>query len=157
MRVGFGFDCHRFGQDRPLRLGGVTVPGAPGLVAHSDGDCVLHAIADALLGAAGLPDLGEQFPDTDPRWKDADSGALLRLVAGRVAAAGFRVGNVDVTLLAERPRIAPHREAMRARIAELLGVPVAGVGVKATTLERMGALGRGEGVACQAVCLVTEA
>lgn len=156
MRVGTGFDLHRFDPSRPLRLGGVTIPGAPGLSGHSDADCVLHAIADALLGAAGLGDLGEHFPDTDPSWKGADSARILGRVAAMVAAKDLRVANVDCTVLAERPRIAPHRTAMRARIAEILGLPADAVNVKACTLEGTGALGRGEGIACQAVCLLEE-
>ncbi len=156
MRVGTGFDIHRLGASRPLRLGGVEIPGSKGLVGHSDADCVLHAIADALLGAAGLPDLGHHFPDSDPKWRDADSALLLRKVLGLVEQAGYRVVNVDCTVLAERPKLAPHRDAMRARIAETLGVERSAVGVKATTLEELGALGRREGIACMAVALLEE-
>jgi 2-C-methyl-D-erythritol 2,4-cyclodiphosphate synthase len=156
MRVGTGFDLHRFDPSRPLRLGGVTIPGAPGLAGHSDADCVLHAIADALLGAAGLGDLGEHFPDADPAWKGADSSAILGRVGAMLAAKDLRVANVDCTVLAERPRIAPYRAAMRARIAAILGLSADAVSVKAGTLEGMGALGRGEGIACQAVCLLEE-
>ncbi|MHC4224196.1 MAG: 2-C-methyl-D-erythritol 2,4-cyclodiphosphate synthase, partial [Planctomycetota bacterium] len=119
MRVGTGYDLHRLGADRPLRLGGVEIPGGPGLVGHSDADCVLHAISDSLLGAASLGDIGQHFPDDDPAWKDADSGELMRRVAGMVREAGYSIVNVDCTVLAERPRLAPHRAAMRGRIAEL--------------------------------------
>jgi len=156
MRVGTGFDIHRLGASRPLRLGGVEIPGSKGLVGHSDADCVLHAIADALLGAAGLPDIGHHFPDSDPKWRDADSADLLRSVVRMVGEAGYRVANVDTTILAERPKLAPHRDAMRSRIAEVLGVDPAAVGVKATTLEALGALGRREGIACIASALLEE-
>ena len=156
MRVGTGFDLHRLGADRPLLLGGVTIPGSPGLIGHSDADCVLHAICDALLGAAGLGDIGQLFPDTDPEYEGADSGALTRIVIGKVFEAGFSVVNVDCTVLAERPRLAPHREAMRGRIAELVGIPAARVGVKATTMEGLAPIGNGEAIACQAACLLEE-
>jgi 2-C-methyl-D-erythritol 2,4-cyclodiphosphate synthase len=156
MRVGTGYDLHRLGADRPLRLGGVEIPGGPGLVGHSDADCVLHAISDSLLGAASLGDIGQHFPDDDPAWKDADSGELMRRVAGMVREAGYSVVNVDCTVLAERPRLAPHRAAMRGRIAELLSIPEQSVGVKATTLEGIGPLGRSEAIACQAACLLEE-
>jgi 2-C-methyl-D-erythritol 2,4-cyclodiphosphate synthase len=156
MRVGLGFDIHRFDPKRPLVLGGVPIPGSPGLLGHSDADCALHALADALLGAAALGDIGQHFPDSDPRWKGADSARIVERVAGMLRDAGFRVGNVDLTILAERPRIAPHREAMRSRIGALLGIPPERVGLKAGTLEGMGALGRAEGIACQAVCLLEE-
>ncbi len=156
MRVGTGFDIHRLGASRPLRLGGVEIPGSKGLVGHSDADCVLHAIADALLGAAGLPDIGHHFPDSDPAWRDADSADLLRAVVRMVGEAGYRVANVDTTILAERPKLSPHRDAMRARIAGVLGVEPSAVGVKATTLEALGALGRREGIACIACALLEE-
>ncbi|MHC4338972.1 MAG: 2-C-methyl-D-erythritol 2,4-cyclodiphosphate synthase [Planctomycetota bacterium] len=156
MRVGTGYDLHRLGADRPLRLGGVEIPGGPGLVGHSDADCVLHAISDSLLGAASLGDIGQHFPDDDPAWKDADSGELMRRVAGMVREAGYSIVNVDCTVLAERPRLAPHRAAMRGRIAELLSIPEQSVGVKATTLEGLGPLGRSEAIACQSACLLEE-
>lgn len=156
MRVGIGFDLHRLGADRPLRLGGIEIPGSPGLVGHSDADVVLHALADALLGAAGLADIGHYFPDDDARYRDADSAGLLAAVVGHVAEAGFRVGNVDCTVLAERPKLAPHREPMRGRIAELLGVAPGAVGVKFTTMEGLGPIGAGEAMACHAVCLLEE-
>ena len=155
MRVGTGFDLHRLGADRPLRLGGVEVPDSPGLIGHSDADCVLHAITDAMLGASGLNlDIGALFPDTDPAFKDADSAGLLAEALRRVHEAGFEVVNVDCTILAERPKIGPHRDAMRDRIAAILGVPADRVGVKATTMEGLGAIGRAEAIACQAVCLL---
>jgi len=152
MRVGTGFDLHRLGAERPLVLGGVTVPDSPGLIGHSDADCVLHAITDALLGAAGLPDIGHFFPDTDPQWKDADSAALLEAAATRLV--GWTIENVDCTVLAEWPKLAPYREVMKTRIATLLGLDVSAVGVKFTTMEGLGPIGRGEAIACQAVCLL---
>jgi 2-C-methyl-D-erythritol 2,4-cyclodiphosphate synthase len=154
MRVGVGFDLHRTGADRPLRLGGVEIPGSPGLVGHSDADCVLHAIADALLGAAALGDLGDHFPDDDPRFRDADSSDLLARTVARVAEAGWHPVNVDCTVLAERPKLSPFRDEMRRTIAATLGLTGDAVGVKFTTLEGLGALGRGEGIACHAVCLL---
>lgn len=154
MRVGTGFDLHRLGADRPLRLGGVEIPDSPGLIGHSDADCVLHAIADALLGAAALGDIGQRFPDTDPRYKDADSAELLEEVVNLVRDEGFEPANVDCTILAERPRLAPYRDAMRRRIAGLVGTDA--VGVKFTTMEGLGAIGRGEAIACQAVAVLEE-
>jgi len=154
MRVGVGFDLHRMGADRPLRLGGVEIPGSPGLIGHSDADCVLHAIADALLGAAALGDIGEHFPDDDPQYRDADSRDLLARTVGIVARAGYGPVNVDCTVLAERPKLAPFRDEMRRTIAAAVGLTEAAVGVKFTTLEGLGALGRGEGIACHAVCLL---
>lgn len=152
-RVGIGFDVHPFTSDstRPLVLGGVTFAGAPGLDGHSDADAVCHAAADALLGAAGLGDLGQHFPDTDPQWRDADSVALLREVADRVRAAGFVIGNVDCTVLAESPKIEPARAEMERNLSSAAG---AAVSVKATRPEGLGALGRGEGVSCVAVALL---
>ncbi len=153
LRIGQGVDVHRFGDDpaRPLVLGGVRFEGEPGLVGHSDADAVCHAVADALLGAAGLGDIGQRFPDTDPAWAGSDSIDLLTRVAREVAAAGWQVLNVDCTVVAERPRLAPHA----ARMAELLGAAVgAPVAVKGTRAEQMGALGRVEGVACLAVALL---
>jgi 2-C-methyl-D-erythritol 2,4-cyclodiphosphate synthase len=156
MRVGVGFDLHRTGADRPLRLGGVEIPGGPGLIGHSDADCVMHAIADALLGAAALGDIGKHFPDDDPRYRDADSAGLLARVVGMVAEAGYGPVNVDCTVLAERPKLAPFRDEMRRTIAAAVGLKEDAVGVKFTTLEGLGALGRGEGIACHAVCLLEE-
>jgi 2-C-methyl-D-erythritol 2,4-cyclodiphosphate synthase len=156
MRVGVGFDVHRLGAARPLRLGGVEIPGSPGLIGHSDADCVLHAITDALLGAAALGDIGEHFPDDDPQYEDADSRDLLARAAGFVTQAGYVPVNVDCTVLAERPKLSPHRTEMRRTIAAAVGLNEDAVGVKFTTLEGLGALGRGEGIACHAVCLLEE-
>ena len=157
LRVGTGFDIHRLGAPRRLVLGGVEFPGEPGLEGHSDADVVLHAAMDALLGAAGLPDIGALFPPGDPRFAGADSRLLARDVAGRVAAAGFAVWNLDLTVLAERPRIRSSVERMREAIGEAFGLDRRRVGLKATTLEGLGALGRGEGIACQAVALLGRA
>ena len=154
MRVGVGFDLHRLGSDRSLRLGGVEIGAGPGLVGHSDADCVLHAIADALLGAAALGDIGQHFPDDDPEYKDADSRDLLARVAALVSGAGFALVNVDCTVLAERPKLSPHRDAMRRAIAAATGLPDGAVGVKFTTMEGLGPIGRGEAIACHAVCLL---
>lgn len=157
MRVGTGYDFHRLGAEGPLLLGGVEIPGSPGLIGHSDADCVLHAIADALLGAAALGDIGQHFPDDDPRFRGADSALLLAEVVERVARAGYTTRNLDCTILAERPKLAPFRDAMQARIAGLVGVERDAVGVKFTTMEGAGAIGRGEGVACMAICLLETA
>ena len=154
MRIGHGFDVHRFGEGDHLMIGGVAVPFDHGFVAHSDGDVLLHAICDALLGACGLGDIGRHFPDTDPTWAGADSRALLRHVAGLARAAGYRVGNLDATVLAQAPKLAPHVATMAERIAEDLGVGAAAVNVKATTTERLGFTGRGEGIAAEAVVLL---
>ena len=154
MRIGHGFDAHAHGGGRGLRLGGVALPDAPGVAAHSDGDVVLHALMDALLGAAAAGDLGELFPSDDERWRGADSGELLQEVLARVRARGWRPVNVDITVVARTVRIAPHRAAMAARIARLLGIDAGCVGVKATTTDGLGALGRGEGVAAHAVALL---
>ena len=153
-RVGLGFDVHRLVAGRPCILGGIELPHPTGPDGHSDGDAVLHAITDALLGAAGLDDLGTLFPDTDPRWKGADSAQLLGAALERVHDAGFGVVNVDAVIATEGPRIAPHRMAMRARIAELLGLDPSAVNVKGKTFEGLGALASGAGVAVQAVCLI---
>ena len=153
VRVGMGFDVHAFSDEPACRLvlGGVELQGERGLAGHSDADVVAHAVADALLGAAGLGDLGEHFPATDPAWAGSDSLALLGQVLEMVSAAGWRPANVDCTVVAERPRLAPHRAAMQERLTAAVGAPVS---VKATTAEQLGALGRGEGVACWAVALV---
>jgi 2-C-methyl-D-erythritol 2,4-cyclodiphosphate synthase len=153
-RVGLGFDVHRLEAGRRCVLGGIELPHPTGPLGHSDGDAVLHAVADALLGAAGLDDLGTLFSDRDARWKDADSAQLLRECLARVHAAGWRVGNLDVVIATEGPRIAPHRAAMRARIAQLLDVAADAVNVKGKTLEGLGALAHGAGVAVQAVVLI---
>lgn len=154
MRIGQGWDVHRLVEGRPLRLAGIEVPFERGLLGHSDGDVVLHAICDALLGAIGAGDIGTHFPDTDARYRDADSGDLLRHVAARIGERGYTVVNVDVTVLAERPRLSPHAGAMRARIAELLAVGADRVSVKAKTMEGLDAVGRGEAIAAQAVALL---
>jgi 2-C-methyl-D-erythritol 2,4-cyclodiphosphate synthase len=156
VRIGSGFDVHAFGPGDHVILCGVRIPYERGLVAHSDGDVPLHALADALLGAAGLGDIGEHFPDTDPRWRDADSRALLRHVVALLAERGLAPGNADLTVLAEAPRLASHREAMRANVAADLGLPLDRVNVKATTTEKLGFIGRREGVAAQAVVTVYE-
>jgi 2-C-methyl-D-erythritol 2,4-cyclodiphosphate synthase len=154
MRIGQGFDVHAFGPGDHVMLGGVRIPHGQGVVAHSDGDVVLHSLCDALLGALALGDIGRHFPPGDPRWKDADSRRLLREVRRMVGEAGYRVVNVDLTVLAEAPKVGPHAPAMRARIAEDLGIAVGDVGLKATTTERLGFVGRGEGIAALAVALV---
>jgi len=156
MRVGIGYDIHRFEEGRPLILAGIELPHEVGLAGHSDADVLLHAIIDALLGAAGLGDIGQHFPPDDPQWKDASGVDLLAHALALVRAAGFQVGNVDATVIAERPRLAPHIPAMRERIAATLGVEAARVSVKATTHEGLGALGRGEGIAAMAVATVGE-
>ncbi|MFS8542365.1 MAG: 2-C-methyl-D-erythritol 2,4-cyclodiphosphate synthase [Limnochordales bacterium] len=145
MRVGFGYDVHRFAAGRPLVLGGVEIPAEEGLAGHSDADVLLHAIMDALLGAAGLGDIGRLFPDTDPAYAGASSLGLLEEVGRRVRAAGFRVGNVDATVVLERPRLAPHVPAMQVRIAAALDVPPERINIKATTSEGLGFVGAGQG------------
>jgi 2-C-methyl-D-erythritol 2,4-cyclodiphosphate synthase len=156
MRIGSGYDVHRFGSGDSVRLGGVTIPFDRGVVAHSVGDVLLHALMDALLGAAALGDIGRHFPPDDMRYAGADSRELLREVARLVAARGFGVANCDLTLIAEAPRIAAHREAMAANIAADLGIDRGRVNVKATTAEGLGALGRAEGIAAQAIVLLAE-
>lgn len=156
MRIGLGYDVHRFEEGRPLVLGGVLVPHDTGLAGHSDADVVLHAIADALLGAAALGDIGRHFPDDDMRWKDADSAMLLEEVAQKVDRAGFSIGNVDTTVILQQPRLRPHIQAMREKIASSLQVDVGQVSVKATTTERLGFVGKEEGIAAEAVCLLEE-
>ena len=153
-RVGIGFDVHAFTDGDFIMLAGVRVPHERGVQAHSDGDVVVHALCDALLGAAGLGDIGMHFPDTDPQWRGAAGALLLERVLAMLLARGFEPVNVDVTILAERPRIAPHREAMRRRLAEMLDLPPEMVNVKATTTEQLGLIGRGEGLAAQAIALV---
>lgn len=157
MRIGSGFDVHAFGPGDHVTLGGVRIAHEAGLVAHSDGDVVLHALADALLGAIAAGDIGQLFPDTDPAWRGADSRMLLRRVMQEIAARGYRVVNCDVTVLAQAPRLSPHREAMRANIAADLGVDPGDVGVKATTTEHLGFVGRAEGIAAQAMVLLAKA
>lgn len=152
MRIGIGYDVHRLVEDRPLILGGVRIPHERGLEGHSDADVLLHAVGDALLGAAALGDLGAHFPDTEAEWEDADSQQLLREVAERVREAGYAPHNVDATVLLERPKLRPHVTAMRGNIAAALSLEVDRVSVKATTTEGLGPEGREEGVTAQAVC-----
>lgn len=154
MRIGFGYDVHRLVPGRPLMLGGIHIPFDRGLDGHSDADVLLHAIADALLGAAALGDIGALFPDTDPAWKGADSAVLLAEVGRRVREAGHRIGNVDATVVAEMPKLRPHIDDMRERIASILDVESGSVSVKATTSERMGFVGEERGMAAQAVCVL---
>jgi 2-C-methyl-D-erythritol 2,4-cyclodiphosphate synthase len=157
MRIGQGFDVHALVAGRPLVIGGVTVPYERGLAGHSDADVLLHAVTDALLGAAGLGDIGRHFPDTDPAYRGADSRELLREAARRIAAAGYRVVNVDATVIAQAPRLAEHLPLMAANIAADLGVAAGAVNVKAKTTERLGFAGRGEGIAAEAVALIDAA
>ncbi len=154
MRIGFGYDAHRLVEGRPLVLGGVTIPHEKGLAGHSDADVLLHAIADALLGAAALDDLGAHFPDTDPDWEGADSQALLRRVVDAVREAGYAPHNVDSTVILERPKLRPHVDAMKAHVAEYLHLEHDHVSVKATTNEGMGAVGAEEGAVAHAVCTI---
>ena len=157
MRIGSGFDVHAFGPGDHVMLGGVRVPHDRGVVAHSDGDVALHALCDALLGAAGLGDIGQHFKDTDPRWKGADSRSFVASIVGMLRERGLRVANADLTVLAQAPKVGPYREAMRREIAQLLGVDAARVNIKATTTEGLGFLGRTEGIAAQALVLLTGA
>jgi 2-C-methyl-D-erythritol 2,4-cyclodiphosphate synthase len=157
IRIGQDFDVHAFGDGYHVMLGGVRIPHSRGVVAHSDGDVALHALCDAILGAAALGDIGRHFPPSDERWRGADSRALLRHCAALVGERGWRVGNVDVTVLAERPKVGPHSELMRARIAEDLGIALDAVSIKATTTERLGFTGREEGIAAMATCLLVGA
>ncbi|ANI16815.1 2-C-methyl-D-erythritol 2,4-cyclodiphosphate synthase [Pseudomonas citronellolis] len=154
MRIGHGYDVHRFGEGDFITLGGVRIPHKFGLIAHSDGDVLLHALSDALLGACALGDIGKHFPDTDPRFKGADSRALLRHVVALVHEKGYVIGNVDATIIAQAPKMAPHIEAMRGSIAEDLQVDLEQVNVKATTTEKLGFTGREEGIAVHAVALL---
>jgi 2-C-methyl-D-erythritol 2,4-cyclodiphosphate synthase len=154
LRVGMGFDVHPFAEGRPLVLGGVTIPHGAGLAGHSDADVLVHAVCDALLGAAALGDIGRHFPDRDPAYQGISSLELLRRTAGLLAAAGWCALQVDTCVLAEAPRIAPHEAAMQRAIAGALGIPAANVGIKATTTEGLGFVGRREGIAAQAVCLL---
>jgi len=154
MRIGSGIDVHAFGPGDCVMLGGVRVAHTHGVVAHSDGDVVLHALTDALLGAAGLGDIGQHFKDTDPRWKGADSKRFVRAVMDMLRARKLRVGNADVTVMAERPKLSPVRDDIRRQVAELLEVGPERVNVKATTTEKLGFTGRGEGIAAQAVATI---
>lgn len=156
MRIGHGYDAHRFAAGERLVLGGVDIPHDKGLAAHSDGDVVLHALCDALIGAAAGGDIGRHFPDDDPRYENIDSRILLRQVVTNLGEQGLRVGNADVTILAEEPRLSGHVPQMRANIAADLGIDAGRVNVKATTTERMGFVGRAEGIAAHAVVLLEE-
>ncbi len=156
MRIGHGYDVHRLVQGRDLILGGVKIPYEWGLLGHSDADVLLHAVSDALLGAAGLGDIGKHFPDTDPQYKGADSLELLRIVGRKVGEAGYRVSNIDVTMMAQRPKLRPHIPQMEQNIAAALQLEVGRVNVKATTEEGLGFTGSLEGMACHAVCLLEE-
>lgn len=156
LRVGIGYDIHRVVEGRALMLAGLKIPHDSGLLGHTDADVVLHAVIDALLGACGLPDIGDLFPDTDPVYKDADSRHLVRTVMERVSAAGFRVENVDVIIHAEAPKMSPHKQAMGESIAELLRCPAPMVSVKAKTNEGLGPVGHGQAIACTAVALLSK-
>jgi 2-C-methyl-D-erythritol 2,4-cyclodiphosphate synthase len=154
LRAGLGYDSHRLLPGRPLKLGGVEIPSPLGTVGHSDADVVLHAVVDAMLGAAGLGDIGEWFPDTDPHWHGADSAIFVRETLNRLNEKGYQVHQVDVIILAETPRLGPYKESIRRRLAELLGLPLDRVNIKAKTSEGMGAIGRSEGIACQALVTI---
>ena len=156
MRIGHGYDVHKLVEGRDLILGGVKIEHTLGLLGHSDADVLLHAVSDALLGAAGMGDIGKHFPDTDPQYKGADSLELLRIVARKVTEAGYRVSNIDVTMIAQRPKLRPHIEQMERNIADAVGIDPSRVNVKATTEERLGFTGSEEGMACHAVCLLEE-
>ncbi len=154
MRIGHGYDVHRLVEGRKLILGGVEIPYERGLLGHSDADVLLHAVSDALLGAAGLGDIGKHFPDTDPQYKGADSLELLRIVAQKVALEGYRVSNIDVTMIAQAPKLRPYIDTMIQNIADAVGIEAGQVNVKATTEEHLGFTGTGEGMSCHAVCLI---
>ena len=154
IRIGHGFDVHKFGGEGPVIIGGVAIPYEQGLIAHSDGDVALHALTDALLGAIAAGDIGRHFPDTDDKWKGANSRELLKDVYRRVKEKGYRLGNADVTIMAQAPKMAPHIDAMCAVIAEDLEIDISNINVKATTTERLGFTGRKEGIATEAVVLL---
>ena len=156
MRIGHGYDVHKLVEGRDLILGGVKIEYEKGLLGHSDADVLLHAVSDSLLGAAGLGDIGKHFPDTDPQYKGADSLELLRIVGQKISAAGYRVSNVDVTMIAQRPKLKEHIPVMMENIAAALGIGADRVNVKATTEEKLGFTGTGEGMSCHAVCLLEE-
>jgi 2-C-methyl-D-erythritol 2,4-cyclodiphosphate synthase len=153
-RIGQGYDCHALVEGRKLIIGGVDIPHHVGLLGHSDADVLLHAITDSILGAAALGDIGKHFPDTDPEFKGADSRKLLKEAAKRVVATGYNIGNIDCTIIAQRPKMAPHIPSMRANIAEDLGVDISQVNVKAKTNEKLGYLGREEGIAAESIALL---
>ena len=154
MRIGHGYDVHKLVEGRDLILGGVKIPFEKGLLGHSDADVLLHAVSDSLLGAAALGDIGKHFPDTDPQYKGADSLELLRVVGEKVKEAGFKVGNIDVTMIAQRPKLKDYIPTMRSNIAKVLQLDVSQVNVKATTEEHLGFTGDGSGMSCHAVCLL---
>ena len=156
MRIGHGYDVHRLTEGRALILGGVTIPHTTGLLGHSDADVLTHAVMDALLGAAGLGDIGKLFPDTDPQYKGISSLLLLERVRQRISECGYRVGNVDVTMIAQKPKLAPHIPQMRMNLADTLHIAPERINIKATTEEHLGFSGREEGMACHAVCLLEE-
>ncbi|CDL87274.1 2-C-methyl-D-erythritol 2,4-cyclodiphosphate synthase [Xenorhabdus cabanillasii] len=156
MRIGHGFDVHKFGGEGPLIIGGVRIPYDQGLIAHSDGDVALHAATDALLGAAALGDIGKLFPDTDPAFKGADSRELLKEAYRRIREKGYRIGNLDITIIAQAPKMLPHIPQMRVNLAEDLECHMDDINVKATTTEKLGFVGRKEGIACEAVALLVK-
>ena len=156
MRIGHGYDVHKLVEGRDLIIGGVKIDHTVGLLGHSDADVLLHAVSDALLGAAGLGDIGKHFPDTDPQYKGADSLKLLGIVAQRVQEVGYRVSNIDVTMIAQRPKLRPHIAQMERNIAQAVGIDESRVNVKATTEEKLGFTGQELGMACHAVCLLEE-
>ncbi|WP_323840383.1 2-C-methyl-D-erythritol 2,4-cyclodiphosphate synthase [Photorhabdus africana] len=156
MRIGHGFDVHKFGGEGPIIIGGVRIPYEQGLLAHSDGDVALHAATDALLGAAALGDIGKLFPDTDPAFKGVDSRKLLREAYSRIREKGYRIGNLDITIIAQSPKMLPHIPQMRVNLAEDLQCHIDDINVKATTTEKLGFVGRKEGIACEAVALLVK-
>ena len=156
-RVGLGYDIHRFAEGRPLVLGGVTIPNETGLDGHSDADCLTHALADAILGALGLPDIGHFFPNDDPTIRGIDSQEILRRAAAEAQQRGYRIGNVDIAVIAEKPKLAPHLNAMKSALSQSLGIPADRIGLKATTNEKIGDLGRALGIATHATCLLIQA
>ncbi|MGI9229079.1 MAG: 2-C-methyl-D-erythritol 2,4-cyclodiphosphate synthase [Gammaproteobacteria bacterium] len=157
MRIGHGYDTHRFGRDIPLILGGVNIPYEYGLQAHSDGDVVIHALCDALLGAAGLGDIGNHYPDTDPNLADIDSRTLLRDIVAKLQQRHYKIINADITIIAQAPKLAEHIDAMKTNLAADMAVTVSALNIKATTSEKMGFIGRQEGIAVHAVALIDEA
>ena len=156
MRIGHGYDVHRLVEDRDLIIGGVKIPHTLGLLGHSDADVLLHAVSDALLGAAGMGDIGKHFPDTDPQYKGADSLKLLEIVGKKVVGSGYHISNIDVTMIAQKPKLRPYIEEMEGNIARALNIDASRVNVKATTEERLGFTGTEEGMSCHAVCLLEE-
>ena len=154
MRIGHGYDAHRFAPDRPLYLGGILIPNEEGLLGHSDADVCIHALMDAMLGAAALGDIGKLFPPSDMQFKDIRSTRLLEIVNEKISAEGYRLGNADITIIAQKPRLSPFMEEMRHELAKILHVSACEINVKATTTEKLGFTGRGEGIAAEAVCLL---